>query len=153
MRKISRYLFISALVFSCLARGANPDLDWRTHESSNFLIHYPQELSHFLPRVTLYLEQSHDDLSEYFKWQPKNKTHVVLRDDVDEANGFAQPLPRNSITLFMQPPTGGELLVFDDWLKLLIHHEYTHTLHMDKVLGLPSYLRNGVLDVIVFSFP
>ena len=152
MRKISRYLFISALVFSCLAWSENPDLDWRTHESSNFLIHYPQELSHFLPRVTLYLEQSHDDLSEYFKWQPKNKTHVVLRDDVDEANGFAQPLPRNSITLFMQPPTGGELLVFDDWLKLLIHHEYTHTLHMDKVLGLPSYLRM-VFGRIVFSFP
>jgi hypothetical protein len=139
-------------VLSLHVQGANPDRDWRTHETKNFLIHYPNNLARHVAKVERYSEKSHSSLSEFFQWQPKAKTHVVLIDDFDQSNGYAQPMPNNTMTLFVQPPTAGELLVYDDWLKMLIHHEYTHILHMDKVLGFPSLLRK-VFGRVFFTFP
>ena len=142
--------FLIGLSFQAL--GANPALEWRVHTSEHFKIHYPTQLKSFVPKVQSLAEASHEELSPFFKWEPKNKTNVVLIDEFDQANGFASPLPQNTITLFMQPPTGGELLAFDDWLKLLIHHEYTHTLHIDKVLNLPSFFRS-IFGRFILFFP
>ena len=151
--KLTAKLFYTLLLsLSLSAQAANPELDWMTYETPNFFIHYPSELYPFVGKVEALSEQSHESLSEFFKWQPKNKTHIVLLDDFDQTNGYAQPMPNNTMTLFMQPPTSGELLVYDDWLKLLIHHEYTHILHMDKVLGFPDLLRK-VFGRIFFTFP
>jgi len=146
------FLFYILSVLSIQVQGANPELDWKTHESDNFLVHYPASLSLHVDKVVRYSESSHLSLSEFFNWQPNSKTHVVLIDDFDQSNGYAQPMPNNAMTLFMQPPTSGELLVYDDWLKMLIHHEYTHILHMDKVLGFPAFLRK-VFGRIFFTFP
>ncbi|MFT7109021.1 MAG: hypothetical protein ACI843_000679 [Psychrobacter glaciei] len=143
---------IILLLCSSLVLAANPSLEWKTHESEHFLVHYPHELTPLVSKVVTYSENSHETLSTFFQWTPKDKTHVVLLDDFDQSNGYAQPMPNNTITLFTQPPTDGELLVYDDWLKMLIHHEYTHILHIDKVLGFPSFLRH-VFGRIFFTFP
>ncbi len=132
--------------------AADPTLQWKTHESEHFLIHYPQSLKHFVAKVDVFSQQSHESLSAYFKWQPKHKTHLVLSDEVDQANGFAMPIPNNAMTLYMQPPTQGELLVYDDWLKMLIQHEYTHILHIDKVLNTPAFLRS-IFGRFILLFP
>jgi hypothetical protein len=152
MKLISSWLKICLLLYSVQAFGANPALEWKTHESENFLVHYPHELSPLVSKVVSYAEGSHESLSIFFEWVPKDKTHMVLLDNSDQSNGYAQSMPNNTITLFTQPATDGELLVYDDWLKMLIHHEYTHILHMDKVLGLPSLLRS-VFGRIFFTFP
>ena len=143
-------LLIATLVLN--ANAADPSLSWKTHESEHFLIHYPENLSHFVSKVDWLSEKSHENLSPYFNWQPKSKTHVVLLDEVDQANGFATPIPNNTMTLYMQPPTQGELLVYDDWLAMLIHHEYTHVLHIDKVLDFPSFLRR-IFGRFILLFP
>jgi hypothetical protein len=149
---VYKTLIACLILFSVKALAANPGLDWKTHESQHFLIHYPASLGSFVSKVERLAENSHGSLSDYFQWAPKNKTHVLLSDDSDQSNGYAQPMPSNTMTLFVQPPTDGELLAYDDWLKMLIHHEYTHILHMDKVLGFPSFLRS-VFGRIFFSFP
>jgi hypothetical protein len=145
---------ISIILLLCSSQGlaTNPSLEWKTHESEHFLVHYPHELTPLVSKVVTYSENSHETLSTFFQWTPRDKTHVVLLDDFDQSNGYAQPMPNNTITLFTQPPTDGELLVYDEWLKMLIHHEYTHILHMDKVLGFPSFLRH-VFGRIFFTFP
>lgn len=152
MKQTLKYLLFFCTVLSFHVLGANPELDWKVHESKHFKIHYPSGLRQFVPKVERLAETSHGQLSPFFNWEPKNKTNVVLIDEFDQANGFASPLPRNTITLFMQPPSGGELLAFDDWLQLLIHHEYTHTLHIDKVLDLPSFLRS-IFGRFILLFP
>lgn len=152
MKLLANLLYAVLFSVSFSARAASPELDWMTYETPNFFIHYSTELSPFVGKVEALSEQSHESLSEFFNWQPKNKTHIVLLDDFDQTNGYAQPMPNNTMTLYLQPPTNGELLVYDDWLKLLIHHEYTHILHMDKVLGFPSLLRK-IFGRIFFTFP
>ena len=153
MTKLTYKLFTLFLfLISFQVQGANPDLEWKTYETENFLIHYPEKLSSLVVKVAAYSQASHASLSEFFAWKPSDKTHVVMVDDFDQSNGYAQPMPNNTMTLFMQPPTSGELLVYDDWLKMLIHHEYTHILHLDKVLGFPKVLRK-IFGRIIFSFP
>ncbi len=146
--------FVAILIAVCAFNvyAADPSLSWKTHESEHFLIHYPENLSHFVSKVDMLSSSSHETLSPYFNWQPKSKTHVVLLDEVDQANGFATPIPNNTMTLYMQPPTHGELLVYDDWLAMLIHHEYTHILHIDKVLDSPSFLRE-IFGRFILLFP
>ncbi len=148
----NRVLIFGILAHSLNALAADPTLSWKTHESEHFLIHYPQNLQHFVSKVDHLTLKSHGELSKYFNWVPKKKTHVVLLDEVDQANGFASPIPNNSMTLYMQPPTQGELLAFDDWLEMLVHHEYTHILQVDKVLDLPSWLRS-VFGRFILLFP
>ena len=152
MKQTLKYSFILLILVSLNALGANPELDWKVHESTNFKIYYPETLASYVLKVDRLAEESHSELSTYLKWTPKEKTNVVLIDEFDQANGFASPLPRNTITLFIQPPTNGELLVYEDWLKMLIHHEYTHTLHIDKALDIPAFLRS-VFGRFVLFFP
>lgn len=42
----------------------------------------------------------------------------------------------------MTPPDGVDQLEdFDDWFQLLITHEYTHILQLDKVSDAPAFLQ------------
>ena len=143
---------LCSLLFSVESFSADPKLNWLTHETENFQIHYPQGLSSHVAKVALLSEQGHSALTPFFQWQPKKKTNVVLLDDFDQANGYASPMPNNTMTLFMQPPTQGELMLFDDWLRLLIHHEYTHILHIDKVMDTPAFFRK-IFGRFILLFP
>ncbi len=147
-----RILLSVLLLAAASSYAADPSLNWKTHVGEHFLIHYPPSLKSYVSKVDYLAEQSHQNLSEFFNWRPVNKTHVILLDEFDQANGFASPIPNNAMTLFMQPPTQGELLVFDDWLKMLIHHEYTHILHTDKALDFPLMLRS-ILGRYLLLFP
>ncbi|KKO43951.1 hypothetical protein WG68_18260 [Arsukibacterium ikkense] len=51
-------------------------------------------------------------------------------------------LPYNQIRLYLfSPQDVNSLENFDNWLALLLTHEYTHTLHLDKARGASSGLR------------
>lgn len=149
---MSAVIMLCSLLFSVESFSADPKLNWLTHETENFQIHYPKGLSSHVAKVALLSEQSHSALTPFFQWQPKKKTNVVLLDDFDQANGYASPMPNNTMTLFMQPPTQGELMLFDDWLRLLIHHEYTHILHVDKVMDTPAFFRK-IFGRFILLFP
>ena len=61
---------------------------------------------------------------------------IVLYDNVDFSNGFANVLPTNRITIYLTPPAGDiGLARYDDWLRLVITHELTHIFHLDRADG------------------
>lgn len=104
-------------------------------------------------RVAGLAESVHRRLSSELNWQPAEKTDLVLSDDSDLANGFATPFNFNRSVLFMAPPLGiGGLEDFDDWLRTLITHEYTHILHLDKAHKFPAGLRN-IFGRFLLLFP
>jgi Tol biopolymer transport system component len=108
----------------------------------HFLFHYhdgEQELANELATIA---ERTHSQLSQYFNWIPDSPTQVILTDRMDLANGWATPLPRNTMTLIASPPDEiNNLEDYDNWLKIVFIHEYTHVLHVDKVFGAPQLLR------------
>ena len=65
----------------------------------------------------------------------------------------ATPLPFAQIRLFMSPPEDGSALATgDDWLHLLIRHEYAHIMHMELSTGVPKTLQN-IFGRQFFVFP
>lgn len=123
------------------AHADDPALRWQTLETRHFIIHYHERLGDLPERVARFCEEAHVQLVPLLDWVPAEKTHVVLDDRVDTANGSALIVPRNTIRLFMTGPEARSSLGdYDDWLRGLIIHEYTHILHIDTISGLPAFL-------------
>lgn len=81
------------------------------------------------------------------------RTHVILADQSELANGSATPLPRNTIFLTSAAPSGSEFIGRSpDWLRLVFIHEFTHIVHLDRAKG---WARAGraVFGRIPLSFP
>lgn len=141
------------LCLSTASQAVDPFLDWQTLESPNFHIHYAAPHRAYAQHVADIAEAVHRRLVHELDWTPAEKTHLVLSDESDFANGFATVININRSVLFFAPPTGvGGLEDFDDWLDLLITHEYVHVLHLDRVDGDPALLRK-VFGRFLLTFP
>jgi WD40-like Beta Propeller Repeat len=121
------------------ARAGDPLLRYYTIESEHFVVHYDHRLADVARRVAVVAERAHRSLAPALDHTPDGKTLINIVDDTDSANGFAGVLPRNAITLFVTAPNGfTELDDHEDWLYVLVAHEYTHILHLDTMSGLPN---------------
>jgi sugar lactone lactonase YvrE len=130
----------------------DPSFDWTVLETPNFLIHYHQGGEDTARKAAAIAEDVHARLVPRMMWQPRERTRIVLVDAMDEANGYTSPIPYNRIVLFLTQPAGGPgfgLTSYDDWLRLVITHEYTHVLHLDMVTGGPETVQK-VLGRIYF---
>jgi hypothetical protein len=130
---------LAAALWATPAHAGDPRLRWRTIETAHFEIHFHENERPVAERVAVVAERVHQVLSPHLKWQPRRRTHLVLTDDADSANGSATALPYNLIRLFVTAPdSAGVLNDHDDWMYGLIMHEYSHILHLDNITGLPA---------------
>ncbi|MBW2731555.1 MAG: PD40 domain-containing protein [Deltaproteobacteria bacterium] len=130
-------------------RAGEPTQQWFTLTTAHFYVHYYKSIRHderaAAEKVARVAERCHAILSPIFKQTPSSRTHIVVTDDTDGANGSAQAIPFNIIRVFLTAPgSRSELSDYDDWLTGLIMHEYTHILHMDAIHGLPRIV-NAVM--------
>ncbi|MFH1129693.1 MAG: DPP IV N-terminal domain-containing protein [Pseudomonadota bacterium] len=131
------------------AEAADPSLKWRTLVTPHFYVHYYSSIRHneaeVAQRVARRAEKAHAVLAPILRHSPSRRTHIVVTDDTDSANGSAQIIPMNIVRVFVTGPSSlGALNDYDDWLYGLLIHEYTHVLHIDTISGIPSLL-NAVL--------
>ncbi len=136
---------MGALLFTLVswvtnARAADdPTLTWWTLETAHFRVTFPHTLEPVARRVATLSESIHGRLTEGMAYTPEDKTHIVLTDDTDGANGSATPIPYDTIRLYVTAPGDISTLGdYDDWLLGLITHEYTHILHTGNISGLAS---------------
>lgn len=134
---------LAALAFYIApAAAVDPNLEWYTLEGAHFTVDYHQGEAALAAHVLDVAEDEARILDPWLKWQPEGKVELVLTDHVDLPNGLTTPFPRNNVQLYVTPPDSLDTLEdYDDWVRLLISHEYTHTLQLDKVTGLPASLR------------
>ncbi|MDQ7075776.1 MAG: hypothetical protein Q9O24_11635 [Gammaproteobacteria bacterium] len=70
------------------------------------------------------------------------KTPLVLSDESDSSNGYVNPFPYNRTVLWLaKPDSVNSLEEYKNWFELLLIHEYTHVLHLDRVDAAPQFLR------------
>lgn len=146
-----------ALILLCaLTRTAfadDPAKRWLTLETEHFHIvyyvypdgHGEAEVAQHLAKVT---EESHRRLVALLGpgLSVKRKTWVVVTDDTDDFNGSATVLPYPNIRLFATAPDDrAELNDYDDWLRALFTHEYTHVLHLGTMGGACQTVVNALL--------
>lgn len=126
-----------------LAAAYDPRFEWRTLETPHFQLHFHEGGYLHALRCARAAERAHSLLAPILGHAPAGKTQLVVSDDVDQANGFATPLPYNTIRLFAAIPDAAPELAYHDWVFGLVSHEYAHILHFDTIGGLPRAL-NGI---------
>ena len=112
--------------------GLHPNWDWKTFETDHFRVTYPAELEPVARKAAGHLEEAHGLLTQFLRWKPRLRTQVVVVDNQDSANGFAAANLRIGMVLLATPPDNwSSLYHYDDWLRLLCIHEYTHFVNID----------------------
>ncbi|MDP6942958.1 MAG: BamA/TamA family outer membrane protein [Myxococcota bacterium] len=121
--------------------GTDPDREWFTLETDHFAIHgYDGGLA-FARRVAAHAEVAYEVLNERLGWTPRERVHIRVVDDVDASNGFASVIPYNQLTFLAFPPTmDSDLAYYDDWVRMLVFHEYAHIVHLDNAEEVPEAL-------------
>jgi hypothetical protein len=152
-------LFALLLLWSAALRAqwqelhwVDPELRWRTLETENFLVHFAEQHRAQARFAAATAERVYPRVTALLEWWPRRKTHLVLLDSADFANGFASPLPFNFTGIFLSPPDEGELLQNREWLELVLSHEFFHIVHLDKASGPPLALRD-ILGRLLPFFP
>lgn len=138
-RYVTAMRFWTCLLFSFLflistanAAVFDPSIKWRTIKTEHFSIHFDSNLEPVAQDVARILEEVHDELSPKMEWKPWGPSQVLLMDSTDESNGMASVMPYNWIILYVSQPSPDTALAnYDNWLRTLIVHEYTHLLHFD----------------------
>ena len=127
------------------------DTDWHTLSTPSFRIYYQdQNYSDVAEHVASIYQSLIADYEQQWNWQP-DPIHVVLHTDKDFSNGFAIPFARNTNQLFLAPPLD-ELADRRSWLEMLIAHELTHSMHLDKAEGNVAAGRN-IFGRFILLFP
>ncbi len=151
------YCYLLIALFSSGANAAfsyDPALTWKTLHTEHFNIHYHDNGKQLAKETAAIAERVHKRLSKYFNWSPATPTDVVLSDRQDISNGSATPFPNNQMILYVTPPDDLNTVEdYNNWMELLIIHEYTHIIHLDKVSNVPEKLRNVFGRFFPWLFP
>ncbi|HXE95579.1 MAG TPA: LpqB family beta-propeller domain-containing protein, partial [Dongiaceae bacterium] len=142
--KLTVLSIVLLLCLSSVSHGARLDTSFvfSTIETPHFSIHFHQGLEGVARKAAVIAEEAHDKLVREFIWEPGGKTELVLIDDSDFTNGFATALPDNTIFIHVVPPNlASTLAEYDDWLKVMITHEYTHIVTLDASRGYSKFTR------------
>lgn len=121
---------------------ADPRVDWFTADSAHFRVHYRTGQRAQAEAVARAAERAYPVVTQALEWKPRTRTEIVVYTEFDLANGFTTPLPYSFMGVFLAPPDDGELLDNSAWLDLLLVHEFTHAVHLDKVRGAPRVLQS-----------
>ena len=106
-----------------------------------FRIHYYKGLEPVAYKFASIVEGVNDRLSDALGWRTSDVTDIVLNDNTDDANGYADAVPYNSIHLYVTAPDDVSALGdYDDWQLELVTHEHTHVLHTDTIGGVPALI-------------
>ena len=128
-------------------------LRFRTLSTAHFIIYYHQGEDRLAERLAPIAEDTWQKLRRPLGATPPARTHVVLVDETELANGSASPLPYNTIVMTAVWPAGSDFIGnTDDWLRLVFTHEFTHIVHLDRSEGWARALR-GIFGRMPLAFP
>lgn len=144
-------LLLALVLLPTHEAAANPDLKFRTITTEHFIIHYHVGEELVADRVAMLAERAYERLTLGLGHAPSLRTHIIITDTTDASNGFANAVPYPRIRLFAAAPdTMSVLDSYDDWLDILVTHEFTHVVHIDTVHGLPRLI-NAILGMGVLG--
>ena len=109
----------------------DPALRFRALPTEHFVIYFHQGEDRLAQRLARIAEDTWHALPRPLGVTPPPHTRVVLADQTDRFNGYATPIPYDTIVLYTVSPSGSGF-DFDDWLRIGFTHEFTHILHLDR---------------------
>jgi hypothetical protein len=124
------------------AQFVDPGLRWRSFDTEHFSVHFADKDRAQADAAAQVAEAVYPRITGWLQWRPETRVHLLVLDSFDLSNGWATPLPFNEFAIYLTPPDEGELLQNRGWLEMVISHELTHIVHMDKARRGPLVLRN-----------
>ena len=147
---------VSILLWATPAPAASlvdPLYRFRRLPTEHFVVYFHQGEDHLAARLAVVAEDTWHKLERPLGTRPPPLTHVVLVDQTEVSNGFAFPLPRNTILINAVWPAGSTFIgALDDWLTLAFTHEFTHIVHLDRSEGWARVVRR-VFGRVGLAFP
>ena len=150
-------LLALAVALACAASASaseryDPRLRFRTIRTAHFDIHAHQGEEALARRLAVIAERVRESARPLLGL-PRGRTQVILVDQTDLANGWATPVPYDTIEITAtQPPIGSFIGNTTDWLELVFIHEYTHILHLDRTRSFMQGVRR-IFGRVPLAFP
>ncbi len=127
----------------------DPGVTYATITTPHFEVHYQTQAEALAQKTAVLCEEAYAVLVPLLGWTPAARTQVFIDDRQDTANGSATAYGRNTMNIFGMPPESDSVLgYYDDWLRILVYHEYVHVLHLDTALGISPYV-NSILGKLL----
>jgi len=142
-----RAVAAAVFVVVCICQTAfaanryDPRFRFRSIVTPRFTVHFHQGEEALARRLASIAEDVADRVARELG-TANGRVHVILVDQHDLSNGWANPVPYNVIEISAAAPSGGSTIGnTDDWLRLVLSHEYSHIVHLDKARGWIGGLR------------
>lgn len=129
-------LFVVAVVLPAVGSAqTDPRGVYRTFTTPHFRVHFRVADDSVARRAAVIAEDAYQALARELD-APGGMIDMLLTDNVDITNGYAQVLPSKRIVIYLQPPAfSSELRYSVEWLRTIISHELTHVFQMEKADG------------------
>src|SRR5471030_129372 len=113
-----RTVISAALVAAAATVGASPIVDpalhFRVLPTEHFRIYFHEGEDDMARRLATIAERTRQALERPLGAVPPTLTHVLLLDQAELANGWATPLPRDTIAIYPVAPAGSDFLGVSD---------------------------------------
>lgn len=155
------FLWVSMAGLFLAAGGRPAAAGMLTMETPHFHIHFPDtpQAKEIAAKAAAIAEEIHPLLTERIGHTPKGRTEIYLMDTTDFTNGFADVIYYNRIGIYLAYPgqeaewTAGFSMKAENWLRLVLTHEYAHILHLDMNGGITAGIRRVFGRVPYFTTP
>jgi hypothetical protein len=153
LRLTSLLVVVLAAAPLVAASRFDPALRFRSLATEHFTIYFHRGEERLAARLGQIAEEARRQLEPKLGVPRQRRTHVVLADQSELANGWATPVPYDTIVIYPASPSGSELIGnTDDWLQLVFVHEYAHIIHLDRSSGWSRVVR-GVFGRMPLAMP
>ena len=128
-----------AIVLTAIVPTAHAQVDprgaMRTITMPHFRVHFRPDHEALARRAALLAETAYAQLSRELA-PPSGLVDLLIADNVDASNGYAQVFPTNRVVIYAVPPIAlRELRFHDEWLRMVITHEMAHVFQIDRARG------------------
>jgi len=151
-------LLTAALLLLCggvlhAASLVDPALRFRMLRTAHFVIYFHQGEEATARELAAIAEDVWTTMERPLGVAPPTLTHVILADQAELSNGFATPLPYDTVFITAVWPAGSDFIGnTNDWLRLAFTHEFTHIVHLDRSEGWARLVR-GIFGRTAIAFP
>jgi hypothetical protein len=136
---LQKYIFAFPILFFSLVHAQFYSLETKNVK----LLYYSKGHEFVVPYLAQCFENAYRFHCQMFDYQSPEKISLLLQDFGDFASGAAGTVPRNHITIGISPFSYTyETMTANERMHLMMNHELTHIVTMDKATGKDDLFRS-----------
>ena len=127
----------------------HPELNWHSIETEHFFIHFHDETERSAREAATVAESVYKPITELYQFEPDSKTHIIIKDTDDYANGAAYYYD-NKIEIWAMP-LDFEMRGSHRWLQNVITHEFIHIVQIGASMKYPRRFPGFYFQILSYE--